>query len=164
VHVIVVLLGNFQAYCSYKLCQEVIVAISAHQLLKSVTANVFTPTYSPPSGYKVSLFSLTMKLRIVLGLLALSFEIFINLLSYDLDWRPVKSSVGHYPCNPPTYPAGFAFSLPGVFKWFICGEIFPGNVYGYGLPLHSGLIGGWGAMPVINPVGVVRVLLFNDLV
>jgi hypothetical protein len=82
VHVIVVLLGNFQAYCSFKLCHEMVVAISAHQLLKSVTMNVFTPSYSPPSGYK---------LRIVLGLLALSFEVFINLLSYDLDWRPVKA-------------------------------------------------------------------------
>lgn len=30
-----------------------------------------------------------------------------------------------------------------------------GNIYGYGLPLDSGLIGGWGAMPVENPAGVV---------
>jgi hypothetical protein len=53
VHVIVVILGNFQAFCSYKLCHEVIVAISAHELLKSVSINVFTPTYNPSSGYKV---------------------------------------------------------------------------------------------------------------
>jgi hypothetical protein len=70
---------------------------------------------------------LHIKLRIVLGLLALSFEVFINLLSYDLDWRPVKSSVGNYPCNPATYPLEYDFTLGILFKWFICGEMYPGE-------------------------------------
>ena len=92
----------------------------------------------------------------VLGFLALSFEIFINLLSYDLDWNPVKTSVGHYPCNPASYPEGFEFTfMRSKLKMYLTGEMFPGNIYSYGLPLKSGLIGGWGAMPVDNPVGVV---------
>jgi hypothetical protein len=55
VHVIVVLLGNFQAYCSYKLCHELVVAISAGELLKTASAKVFAPGYNPSSGAKVAL-------------------------------------------------------------------------------------------------------------
>jgi hypothetical protein len=57
-----------------------------------------------------------------LGMLALSFEIFINLLSYDLDWEPVKSNVGRYACNPATYPKGFEFSYQGKLKNYLSGE------------------------------------------
>jgi hypothetical protein len=96
-----------------------------------------------------------------LGLLALSFEIFINLLSYDLDWLPVKSSVGNYDCNPATYPKGFDVGIPGLLKFYICGEMFTGNIYSYGMPLQSGLIGGWAAMPIENPVGVVCALPYK---
>jgi hypothetical protein len=32
--------------------------------------------------------------------------------------------------------------------------MFPGNIYSYGMPLRSGLIGGWGAMPTEHPKGV----------
>jgi hypothetical protein len=94
-------------------------------------------------------------MRLILGMVALNFELFINLLSFDLDWRPVKSSVGNYGCNPATYPDGFDFELEGRLKAYITGEMFPGNIYSYGMPLESGLIGGWGAMPTENPEGVV---------
>jgi hypothetical protein len=62
-------LGNFQAYCSYKLCHEVVIAISAHQLLKSVTINVFTPTYNPTDGYKVSILNFNQSVAPRIGLL-----------------------------------------------------------------------------------------------
>ena len=55
VHVFVVLLGNFQAICTYKLCRELVIAISADELLSSVTVNVFSPGYAPASGSKVRL-------------------------------------------------------------------------------------------------------------
>jgi hypothetical protein len=61
VHVIVVLLGNFQAYCSYKLCHEVIVAISAHELLKEVSVNVLSSDYVPLAGSKVDFLNLTIR-------------------------------------------------------------------------------------------------------
>jgi hypothetical protein len=79
---------------------------------------------------------------VILALLAVSFEVFINLLSYDLDWRPVKTSVGHYHCHPATYPKGFEFGISGDLRTYLEGEIFTGNIYSYGMPLHSGLIGG----------------------
>jgi hypothetical protein len=53
IHVIVVLLGNFQGFCSYKLCHEIVIAISASELLQTVNATVFTPGYNPESGAKV---------------------------------------------------------------------------------------------------------------
>jgi hypothetical protein len=34
--------------------------------------------------------------------------------------------------------------------------MFPGNIYSYGIPLRSGLIGGWGSMPTENPKGVFQ--------
>jgi hypothetical protein len=91
----------------------------------------------------------------VIGILAISFELFINLLSYDLDWRPVKSSVGNYACNPPTYPNGFNFTMEGDLEHYLNGEMRPGNVYSYGMPLHNGMIGGWGAKPTDRPKDVV---------
>jgi hypothetical protein len=33
--------------------------------------------------------------------------------------------------------------------------MFPGNIYSYGMPLRSGLIGGWGSMPTEHPGGGV---------
>jgi hypothetical protein len=58
--------------------------------------------------------------------------------------------------------------MRGKLKVYLTGEMFPGNIYSYGMPLQSGLIGGWGgkfrwpfiriAMPVENPEGVVRAI------
>jgi hypothetical protein len=118
--------------------------------------NVFTPTYSPPNGYKVFPFTINtyLQLRIALILFSTSFTILVNLLKYELNWLPVKSSVGNYACNPVTYPDGFVYLIPGLLTTFLSGAMFPGNIYSYGMPLQSGLIGGWGAMPIENPVGV----------
>jgi hypothetical protein len=90
-------------------------------------------------------------LRLILGIFAVGFEVFINLLSYDLDWRPVMTSVGEFGCNPATYPKGFDFKLAGKLKVYLTGEMFSGNIYSYGMPLHTGLMGGWGAMPTEKP-------------
>jgi hypothetical protein len=70
--------------------------------------------------------TLTLKIRLVLGITAICFELFINLLSYDLDWRPVKSSVGYYACNPATYPKGFEFAMEDKLKTYLSGEMYPG--------------------------------------
>ncbi len=99
----------------------------------------------------------------ILGILALTFELCINLLSYDLDWLPVQSSVGHYACNPATYAKGFEFDIKGELKTYLTGEMFLGNIYSYGMPLYSGFMGGFAAMPVDNPIGVFDFIVHHTV-
>ncbi|ORY46880.1 hypothetical protein BCR33DRAFT_715293 [Rhizoclosmatium globosum] len=66
-----------------------------------------------------------------------------------MQWIPVTTDLGNFPCIPATYPTKptFLSNLPG----FLSGDTSLSVVYNYGLPLQDGLIGGWAAWPLSAP-------------
>jgi hypothetical protein len=70
-------------------------------------------------------------------------------MAYQMEWTPIKTFLGEYPCTPATYPV--KPTIMDNLGNFLQGDTNFAKIYQYGLPLVDGLVGGWGAWPLATP-------------
>ncbi|KAJ3400645.1 hypothetical protein HDV05_000986, partial [Chytridiales sp. JEL 0842] len=91
----------------------------------------------------------TRTMRWLFGFSLLLCEVTLFLLQYEMNWTPVRSSLGAHPCTPVSYPTKPKF-LDNLGT-FLQGDSNFAQVYMYGLPLADGIVGGWAAWPLAAP-------------
>ncbi|KAJ3416254.1 hypothetical protein HDV05_002544 [Chytridiales sp. JEL 0842] len=76
-------------------------------------------------------------------------ELSLLFIQYEMNWTPVRTSLGAFPCTPVSYPV--KPKLIDNLGTFLQGDSNFAQVYMYGLPLSDGIVGGWAAWPLSAP-------------
>ncbi|KAJ3075229.1 hypothetical protein HDU98_008836 [Podochytrium sp. JEL0797] len=139
-------LGKVGLVVGFTTCQLTAKEFVAHGLVskgKGVPLSdvAVAPTeFNPPQGR-------TLRYMFLGSMLLLEGAMWYLLLF--IQWTPVSTELGVFPCIPATYPVAPSFlaNIPG----FLSGDASLATIYNYGIPLEDGLIGGWNAWPLSAP-------------
>ncbi|KAI9351592.1 hypothetical protein DFJ73DRAFT_929473, partial [Zopfochytrium polystomum] len=93
--------------------------------------------------------------RAVLYASIIALEVVIWILQYQMEWYPVFTYAGTYPCIPAVY-SNVTISedqepTAEDLRTYLSGTANFGSIYSYGLPLGDGLVGGYSAIPLAAP-------------